>query len=161
LTRTYLEGGGGGNAGESYLLAWHFANNFVSTDAWEKRGQKPFLFTVGDEPNLKKLPGSALAEIYGRPFESASAEVLLAEAREKFRVYHLHVTHSYGAKASLQGWKDVLGENCIEVTDYREIPAIITKIVVAACTEADSKPAKPATMPATESVPSTKAEEVL
>jgi hypothetical protein len=25
LTRTWVEGGGGGNAGESYLLAWYFA----------------------------------------------------------------------------------------------------------------------------------------
>ncbi len=132
LTRTYLEGGGGGNAGESYLLAWHFANNFVVTDAWEKRGQKPFLFTVGDEPNLKSLPASALSEIYGKSFESTSAAVLLAAVQEKFRVYHLHVTHSSGARHCLQGWKDALGENCIEVPNYREIPAIITKIVVAA-----------------------------
>lgn len=132
LTRTYLEGGGGGNAGESYLLAWHFAVNFVSTDAWEKRGQKPFLFTVGDEPNLKTLPASALSEVYGKSFESTTAAVLLAKAQEKFRVYHLHVTHSYSAKHCLQGWKDALGENCIEVPDYRDIPKVITKIVVAA-----------------------------
>lgn len=132
LTRTYLEAGGGGNAGESYLLAWHFANNFVSTDAWEKRGQKPFLFTVGDEPNLKNLPTSALSEVYGKSFESTTAEALLEEARKKFRVYHLHVTHSTQAKYSLDGWKQALGENCIEVKDYRDIPAIITKIVVAA-----------------------------
>ncbi len=132
LTRTYLEGGGGGNSGESYLLAWHFANNCVSTDAWEKRGQKPFLFTVGDEPNLKSLPVSALSEIYGKSFESTTATALLAAAREKFRVYHLHVTHSSGAKHCLQGWKDALGENCIEVPDYRDIPSVITKIVVAA-----------------------------
>lgn len=132
LTRTYLEGGGGGNAGESYLLAWHFANNFVSTDAWEKRGQKPFLITVGDEPNLKTLPASALSEVYGKSFESVNAASLLAAAQEKFRVYHLHVTHSHGAKYSLQGWKDALGENCIEVPDYRDIPKVITKIVVAA-----------------------------
>lgn len=132
LTRTYIEGAGGGNSGESYLLAWHFANNFVSTDAWEKRGQKPFLFTVGDEPNLKSLPASALFEIYGKRFESTSAAALLAAAQEKFRVYHLHVAHSHGGQRSLQGWKDALGENCIKVPNYKDIPAIITKIVVAA-----------------------------
>ncbi len=158
LTRTYLEGNGGGNGGESYLLAWHFANNFVSTDAWEKRGQKPFLFTVGDEPNLKTLTSSALSEVYGKPFESVTAAALLAEAQTKFRVYHLHVTHSGQAKNSLKGWKEALGENCIEVPDYRDIPKVITKIVVAAygtgseTVSADvaaklakpSKPAKPA-----------------
>lgn len=159
LTRTFLEGGGGGNAGESYLLAWHFANNFVSTDAWEKRGQKPFLFTVGDEPNLKSLPASALSGIYGKSFESTTADALLTAARKKFRVYHLHVTHSSGAKHCLQGWKDTLGENCIEVSDYREIPAIITKIVVAAYGSTAAEP----TASATTSKPSApaKSEEVL
>lgn len=132
LTRTWLEGGGGGNEGESYLLAWHFANSFVSTDAWEKRGQKPFIFTVGDEPNLKRLPASALSEVYDKSLESTTAEALLAEVQKRFRVYHLHVTHSYGAKRSLKGWKDALGEACIEVPDYKDIPSVITKIVVAA-----------------------------
>lgn len=164
LTRTYIEGNGGGNGGESYLLAWHFANNFVSTDAQEKRGQKPFLFTVGDEPNLRALPSSALSEIYGKSFESTSAATLLAAAQEKFRVYHLHVTHSSGAKRSLQGWKDALGENCIEVPDYREIPAVITKIVVAASAAASEEVAPvttvvaPADKPAK---PATKSEEML
>lgn len=153
LTRTYLEGGGGGNSGESYLLAWHFAINFVSTDAWEKRKQKPFLFTVGDEPNLKTLPAMALSEIYGKSFESTTATALLAAAQEKFRVYHLHVTHSSGARCSLQSWKDALGENCIEVPDYRDIPKIITKIVVAASSATEpiaSQPDKTPTSPKTE-----------
>lgn len=132
LTRTYLEGNGGGNGGESYLLAWHFANNFVSTDAWEKRKQKGFLFTVGDEPNLKSLPSSSLNEIYGRSLESTTADKLLAEAQSQFNVYHLHITHSAQAKRSLAKWKEVLGENCIEVPNYEDIPSVITKIIVAA-----------------------------
>lgn len=164
LTRTYIEGNGGGNGGESYLLAWHFANNFVSTDAQEKRGQKPFLFTVGDEPNLRALPSSALSEIYGKSFESTSAAALLAAAQEKFRVYHLHVTHSTGARRSLQGWKDALGENCIEVPDYREIPAVITKIVVAASVTTPEEVAPVAPAVATANKPAkaaTKSEEML
>lgn len=164
LTRTYLEGGGGGNAGESYLLAWHFANNFVSTDAWEKRGQKPFLFTVGDEPNLKNLPASALSEIYGKSLESTSAAALLAAAQEKFHVYHLHVTHTSGGKYSLKGWKDALGENCIEVPDYREIPAMITKIVVAASVAASEEvaPVTPVVAAADKPAkPTAKSEEML
>ncbi len=129
LTRTYLEGNGGGNAGESYLLAWHFAVNKVVTDAWEKRGQKGFLFTIGDEPNLPNLPSSAISKIYGEPGESTNAANLLAAAQEKFQVYHLHVTHSSQAKRSLTGWKEALGQACIEVTDYRDIPKIITQII--------------------------------
>lgn len=157
LTRTYLEGAGGGNGGESYLLAWHFANNFVSTDAWEKRGQKPFLFTVGDEPNLENLTGSALFDIYGRKLEGTTATTLLAEVQKKFRVYHLHITHSGQAQRSLARWKEVLGENCIEVSDYQIIPAVITKIVVAANENAAVVTSKPHVTP----TPVAKPEEVL
>lgn len=50
LSRIYLEGRG--NNGESYLLPWIIAGNHTSIDSYEKRNQKGFLFTVGDEPTL-------------------------------------------------------------------------------------------------------------
>ena len=37
LTSLYLEGGGGGNGGESYNLAWYFAGKRTRTDCYEKR----------------------------------------------------------------------------------------------------------------------------
>ena len=37
LTKLYLEGGGGGNDGESYLLAWYFAGYRTAIDCFEKR----------------------------------------------------------------------------------------------------------------------------
>ena len=37
LTRTYIEGGGGGNEGESYSLAWYYGAKHTVTDSWEKR----------------------------------------------------------------------------------------------------------------------------
>lgn len=130
LTRLYLEGNGGGNGGESYNLAWHFASNYVVTDAWEKRGQKGFLFTVGDEPVHNEISGRCLQEIYGKPMETVSTESILKAAQEKFNVYHLHITHSEQAVRALAGWRALLGESCIEVPDYRKIPEVITKILV-------------------------------
>lgn len=50
LTNLYLEGNGGGNGGESYLLAWYFAARKTKIDSFSKRGKKGFLFTIGDEP---------------------------------------------------------------------------------------------------------------
>ena len=38
LTDVFLEGGGGSNEGESYLLAWYFASLHTSIDCLEKRG---------------------------------------------------------------------------------------------------------------------------
>ncbi|MGR9053887.1 MAG: hypothetical protein ACU84J_14670, partial [Gammaproteobacteria bacterium] len=45
LTDVFLEGGGGGNEGESYLLAWYFAAFHTAIDCFEKRREKGFLFT--------------------------------------------------------------------------------------------------------------------
>jgi len=65
LTRTWIEGRGGANEGESYLLAWYFAAHHTSIDSFEKRGKKGFLFTIGDEPSLRNLPANVITEIMG------------------------------------------------------------------------------------------------
>jgi hypothetical protein len=133
LTRTYLEGGGGGNAGESYLLAWDFAANHTKTDAWEKRKKKGYLFTFGDEPCLPSIPASAGQKLYGESYTgqgAAKKENLLKAAQEMYNVYHLHVMHSYTADRSLQSWKDLLGQHCVEVADYNDIPKVISKIIL-------------------------------
>lgn len=131
LTRTWIEGGGGGNAGESYLLAWYLAANHTVTDALEKRNKKGFLFTCGDEPCLKNLPKSVIKEIMGDTARGqiATAEELLAEAQKTYNVYHLHVLQGSAGTRSLSYWKELLGQNCIEVNNYKEIPKIIAKIV--------------------------------
>lgn len=117
LTRTYIESGGGGNAGESYLLAWYFAAFHTRTDAFEKRKQKGLLFTVGDEPCLKTLPASAIREIMGTGQQTYTHHELLEEARKKYEVYHISVLHSDQAIRADKGWKELLGQNCISIED--------------------------------------------
>ena len=133
LTRSFLEGGGGGNAGESYHLAWEFAAHRTKTDAWEKRSEKGFLFTIGDEPVLKSLPKVALKEIYGDnagQYENADTEELLAEAQKKWNVFHLQILEGSNGKTSLQGWKNRLGENCVVVKDYRDMPKVLAETII-------------------------------
>lgn len=129
LTRTYIEGGGGGNAGESYLLAWYFAAFHTKTDAFEKRGQKGLLFTVGDEPGLKTLPASAIKEIMGQGQQTYTHLELLAEAQKRYDVYHISVLHSGQAIDADVEWKELLGQNCLSIEDHREIPNVIKKII--------------------------------
>ena len=45
----WLEGGGGGNNGESYPIVWIFAARKVIADAFSKRKKKGYIFTIGDE----------------------------------------------------------------------------------------------------------------
>lgn len=132
LTRTWLEGNGGGNFGESYPLAWYFAGHHTVHDAWEKRSKKGLLFTVGDEPYLPNLPNHALREIMGPGVQgNYKAEELLKKAEERYNVYHIHLNHhGEHPRYSDATWKELLGERCITTTDYTEIPNIISKIVI-------------------------------
>ena len=131
LTRTYIESGGGANEGESYHLAWYFAANHTSTDSWEKRQQKGFIFTVGDEPTLSTLPSRVISEIMGTPNQVTYSErELLEKAQERYNVFHLHILEGNSGRKSLSHWKNLLGDNCIEVNDHREISNIVAEIVV-------------------------------
>lgn len=131
LTRTYLEGKGGGNAGESYLLAWYFAAKHTVTDAWEKRNKKGFLFTTGDEPCLRSLPKNVINGLMGDVSQAGYTDrELLEAAKEKWNVYHLHVMQGSSGAQSLGYWENMLGQNCIQIDDYEKISSVIADIVV-------------------------------
>lgn len=131
LTRTYLEGGGGGNTGESYLLAWYFAANHVRTDAFDKRNKKGFLFTIGDEPCLENLPVSAVKHLMGSTSvgqQNYTKNELLSLAQQQNHVYHIHINH--GGRTCDPSWKQLLGKNLIEITDYKTISRVISNIIL-------------------------------
>ena len=131
LTRTYIESGGGGNEGESYLLAWYFGANHTVTDAWEKRRQKGFIFTIGDEPCLRSLPNSVVNEIMGqKPQSSFTEKDLLQKAQERYNVYHLHIMEGSAGRRSLGYWKELLGDNCIQVNNHQDVSKVLADIVV-------------------------------
>jgi hypothetical protein len=130
LTDLYLEGGGGGNEGESYLLAWYFAAKHTALDCFEKRGQKGFLFTIGDEPVLTSVPSSKIQDIMGLPQPSKfDAKKILDQAREKYNVYHIHVkeTSSGSRQHVMDGWKQLMSDNLIIVESHKNIPRLIAE----------------------------------
>lgn len=138
LTRTYLEGRGGGNEGESYLLAWYFAAKHVKTDSFDKRKVKGFVFTIGDEPCLRNLPISAIKTIMGSNAVGEgnyTVEQLLEMAQEKNHVYHIHLNH--GGRSVDSMWKEMLGKNLIEISDYRVVSKVISDIILSHQTQTD------------------------
>ncbi len=133
LTDVYLEGGGGGNEGESYLLAWYFAAYHTSIDCWEKRKRKGFLFTIGDEPVLKAVPAAALKGLMGDgQYEDFTAEKLFNRARERYNVCHIHIqeTQSGSRQTVIDGWKQLLHENLIVAKRHEDVSGIIAQKVV-------------------------------
>ncbi|WP_046243622.1 hypothetical protein [Hymenobacter terrenus] len=132
LTGIYLEGNGGGQSRESYTLAWLFAARHTSCDCFEKRGQKGFLFTIGDEAAWDVLQANALKAIMGYPeAEDLTDQQLLEEAQRSYHVFHIHVNEgSYRDDPSVLGyWKKVLGERLIILDDYNAIAETIATAV--------------------------------
>ena len=147
LTKVYIESGGGGNEGESYSLAHYFAANHTSIDCFEKRGQKGFLFTIGDEPTLPDYPARVIKNIMGCPEarEYDSLELLEA-ARKKYNVYHLHLKQGSNGRSErvMDGWKQLIGNDLIIVEDKYSIAETIEKIVVTnTIKESFTNPAEP------------------
>jgi hypothetical protein len=129
LTKVYLEGGGGGNSWESYTLAWLIAARHTSIDCFEKRKQKGFLFTVGDETINPDIPGDVIQRLTGiGQAETISSQMLYEEVSKKYNAYHFHVNHN---GRNCTGWKEVVGQNLIILDDYHQLSKQIADIVVA------------------------------
>lgn len=133
LTKVYLEGGGGGNDGESYLLAWSIGGRYTSIDSFEKRGKKGVLITIGDEKTLKRLPINSQKKIYGDgQYSEETAAELLDKASEKYNCYHLHIcqTRAGSDPTTKSDWKQLMGSNLVLVERKEEVDKVIADIVI-------------------------------
>lgn len=131
LTDLWFERGGGGNNFESYPLIWYFAANHIVTDAWEKRKEKGFIFTMGDDCYPEKLTAAELKRFIGDDIsEDISTEALYAQISRKYNVFHLMLEQ--GGSASIMKpdkWRNLMGERAISVSDYNCIPQIIVSLI--------------------------------
>jgi len=131
LKLLWIEGGGGGNSGESYMLPWYFAGKYTSTDSFEKRGRKGILITIGDEPILQTLEREAIKEFLVDNEEvDFSTKDIVKMAQEKYEVYHILIqTHPHFEKAEEQ-FKALLGENNVFVTTPKGVAQRIIEIII-------------------------------
>jgi len=132
LTGLYLEGGGGGQSMESYTLAWLFGARHTSLDCFEKRGQKGFLFTIGDEASWPTLEKKALTSLMGYPEATDLTDrQLLEEVQRSYHTFHIHINEaSYKDDPKVLGyWKKLLGERLIILNDYNALAETIAATV--------------------------------
>ena len=128
LTRTYIEKGGGGNTGESYLLAWYFAAWHTKTDSFEKRGQKGIVITIGDEPCLMTLPNKAIQEVMGESAVLSQKGYYTAEELLKLASMENHVFHINLASNAQSKWEQIAPEHVIYVDSQNKVvDAILAK----------------------------------
>lgn len=131
LAKIYLEGRGGGNSFEGYILAWYFASMHTRIDSFEKRNKKGFLFTIGDEEPTPNLLASHIERVFGYnpQFKELSAEQLLTMVSRQYEVFHLIVEEGhhmrYGREEVIRKWRNLLGQRAILLSDYKKMSEVI------------------------------------
>jgi hypothetical protein len=124
LEKIYLEGGGGGNCFESYILAWYFAKYRTKTDSFEKRGRKGFIFTLGDEEITPAISAESLEMHLGeKQARSYTAKELFEIASKEWDIFHIVIkegTHArYDMNGVLSSWRSVLSpQRVIPLDDH-------------------------------------------
>jgi hypothetical protein len=126
-----LVGCGGGNKHESYdLFLWYMANHSVGDD-WEKRGDKGYLFLIGDELVQPTVLRSEVKAFIGVDIE---ADVPIADVLEKlneqWEVLYIMPggTHYFNDERMCDSLKSLFGERFIKLED----PDAVAETIVTA-----------------------------
>jgi hypothetical protein len=129
LSRFWLEGGGGGNAGESYELALYFFARHTVTDCFEKRGKKGFLFIVGDEPPLDQVNPAEVKSLIGAKIDKITTEAIVKECQKKYNIFFLIPDGtSHAGEPRLQSrWASLLGPEHVIHFNANETSAVIAR----------------------------------
>lgn len=137
LTSVFLEGKGGGNRGESYLLAWMVGAFITETDHWDKRHQKGTLITIGDESCLPGIVESDIRRIFGNGFledqpglrEGITADAAFRRASEKWDIHHIHCKDGSYGSMPVNGWNLMIGSGRIHDVTSDAVPGKIADII--------------------------------
>jgi hypothetical protein len=145
--KLWIEGGGGGNYGESYALPWLFGAEKTALDCFEKRGQKGFLFTVGDEPllgaeKLKTNPRNrgcnfAVTKDQAKQFldldlqADLTAEEVYAMATRTWEIVHICVSgdSSPYRPGVMDSFGEILGDRLLFLQDTALLPELIVSSI--------------------------------
>ncbi len=128
LGRILLEGGGGGQKTESYELAMYFMARHTATDCFDKRGRRGYLFIIGDEMAYPRVKRSEVRDWIGDGLESdiPLADMVTELTRRWDTYYILPEGASYVGDSQVLGfWRDVLGQNVIELADLNAVTETI------------------------------------
>ena len=120
LGRILLEGGGGGQQTESYELAMYFMARHTAIDCFDKRGKRGYLFIIGDEMAYGRVKANEVEQVLGyRPERPPRLRELVAEVRRRYDTYFIVPQGaSYAGDERILGfWRDLLGQNVIELDD--------------------------------------------
>lgn len=128
LGKIYIEGGGGGQVYESYELAMYAMARHTSTDCYEKRGHKGYLFTIGDEKPYASVSRRSAQDLLGDNLErDLPLKQVIRELHEKYEHFHIVPTNTgHGRDPAIQAhWRGLLGERVIMLDDEAAVTETI------------------------------------
>ena len=140
IDKIYREGGGGGNAYESYTAAWYMGLYKTKLDCFDKQGRKGIIITMGDEPLNPYLPKNTLNESTNTKNQSnIDTNDLYKAASEKFDIYHIAVNHHDTAYSFYKGeikktFGKLLGDK-FKVSDLQSLPMTIEECITESISE--------------------------
>ncbi|MEU4833127.1 hypothetical protein [Streptosporangium sp. NPDC023615] len=132
LGKILLEGGGGGQMRESYELAMYFMARHTSIDCFEKRGRRGYLFIIGDELPYQHVKRREVEKVIGERLErDIPIKEMIAELTRIYDVYYIipaGASHA-GNGGVLSAWRDLLGQNVLELDDLEAVSETIALTV--------------------------------
>jgi hypothetical protein len=123
LDNIYLEGNGGGNGHESAAGIWYYAAAYTATDAWEKRGKKGYLFTVGDETTggVRKSHWKHYVDPNSTLEGDLTAQEVADLAKERWDVYHVIINNTAArGQRSIEHYETLLGKDHVIVLENED-----------------------------------------
>lgn len=128
VEKMYIEGGGGGNGWESYLLPLYFAATRTSIDCFNKRGKKGFIFTLGDELPQPVLHKAVIKKVFNEDVERdfTAAEVIEMVERQ-YHYFHIIEASRGSMTRQKAAWEQIVGERLIMLTN----PDLLGEVIAA------------------------------
>jgi hypothetical protein len=138
LELLWLENMGGGNDFESYSLPWYFLAHHTAIDCFEKRKQKGYAISIGDEEVNPNLDVDAMKSILGyRPQADGHklpTKKILKDVEKMYNVIHIIAEEGSYARSHKNevktSWYDLLGpERVIMMPDYTKLSEIVISAI--------------------------------
>jgi hypothetical protein len=125
LLELHFENGGQGQVVPTCL--WHFLANHTNIDAIKKRNQKGFVFTIGDDAEIRNDPSPAITiyKVMGDKSNAKTPEDVLKAAETKFHLFHIMIGSDNAYNRQLMNGHAMT----IQKTDIDLIPQIIISTI--------------------------------
>jgi len=129
LTRSYLEGGGGGSNEESYETAMYFGARHTITDCWEKRKKRGYFFMTGDELPYSRISRDKIKTLLGEDIPSDPPTDIVTKALvETYEPFFL-IPDLNRRKRCERAWRDLLGDHVVCMESAEDTCRVAAAIV--------------------------------